>query len=60
MIALNMQAKKMNYVVSGSTNKSELLYGYFVKFGDGGVDIGPIANMDKLQVNKLFRIVKDR
>ncbi len=59
MIALNMQAEKMNYVVSGTTNKSELLCGYFVKFRDGGVDLGPIANMYKLQVYKLFRIVKD-
>jgi len=36
MIVLYMQAEKMNYVVSGTTNKSELLTGYFVKFGDGG------------------------
>ena len=54
-----MQAEKMNYVVSGTTNKSELLCGYFVKFRDGGVDLGPIANRYKLQVYKLFRIVKN-
>jgi len=58
MIALYMQAEKMNYVVSGTTNKSELLCGYFVKFGDGGVDIEPIADMYKLQVYKLSEMLK--
>ncbi len=58
MIALYMQAEKMNYVVSGTTNKSELLCGYFVKFGDGGVDIEPIADMYKLQVYKLSELLK--
>ena len=57
MIALYMQAEKMNYVVSGTTNKSELNTGYFVKFGDGGVDIEPIANMYKLQVYKLAEML---
>jgi NAD+ synthase len=58
MITLYMQAEKMNYVVSGTTNKSELLCGYFVKFGDGGVDIEPIANMYKLQVYRLSELLK--
>jgi NAD+ synthase len=58
MIVLYMQAEKMNYVVSGTTNKSELLTGYFVKFGDGGVDIEPIADLYKLQVYKLAELLK--
>jgi NAD+ synthase len=58
MIALYLYAEKMNYVVSGTTNKSELLCGYFVKFGDGGVDIEPIANMYKLQVYNLSELLK--
>ena len=57
MILLYMQAEKMNYVVSGTTNKSELLTGYFVKFGDGGVDMEPIANLYKLQVYKLAEML---
>ena len=57
MIVLYMQAEKMNYVVSGTTNKSELLTGYFVKFGDGGVDLEPIADMYKLQVYKLAELL---
>jgi NAD+ synthase len=58
MIVLYMQAEKMNYSVSGTTNKSELLTGYFVKFGDGGVDIEPIADLYKLQVYKLSELLK--
>jgi NAD+ synthase len=57
MIVLYMQAEKMNYVVSGTTNKSELLTGYFVKFGDGGVDLEPIADLYKLQVYKLSELL---
>jgi len=57
MIVLYMQAEKMNYAVSGTTNKSELLSGYFVKFGDGGVDLEPIADMYKLQVYKLAELL---
>jgi NAD+ synthase len=52
-----MQAEKMNYSVSGTTNKSELLTGYFVKFGDGGVDLEPIADLYKLQVYKLAELL---
>jgi NAD+ synthase len=57
MIVLYMHAEKMNYVVSGTTNKSELLTGYFVKFGDGGVDLEPIADLYKLQVYKLSEML---
>jgi NAD+ synthase len=57
MIVLYMQAEKMNYAVSGTTNKSELLTGYFVKFGDGGVDIEPIADLYKLQVYRLSELL---
>ena len=57
MIVSYMHAEKMNYVVSGTTNKSELLTGYFVKFGDGGVDLEPIADMYKLQVFKISELL---
>jgi NAD+ synthase len=57
MIVLYMQAEKMNYSVSGTTNKSELLTGYFVKFGDGGVDLEPIADLYKLQVYNLSEML---
>jgi len=57
MIVLYMHAEKMNYSVSGTTNKSELLTGYFVKFGDGGVDLEPIADLYKLQVYNLSELL---
>jgi NAD+ synthase len=51
-------AEKLNYLVVGSTNKSEWIQGYFVKYGDGGVDIEPIAELYKTQVYQLAKIWK--
>lgn len=57
MIVSYMQAEKMNYVVSGTTNKSELVTGHYVKYGDGGVDMEPIADLYKLQVFRLAELL---
>jgi len=57
MIIEYMYAEKMNYAVCGTTNKTELLTGFFVKYGDGGVDLEPIANCYKLQVYKLAELL---
>lgn len=46
-------AEKMNYLVCGTTNKSEVIQGFFVKYGDGGVDIELIAHLYKTQVYQL-------
>jgi NAD+ synthase len=46
-------AEKNNYLVCGTTNKSEAIQGLFVKYGDGGVDIEPIAHLYKNQVFQL-------
>ena len=46
-------AEKLNYLVCGTTNRSEALQGLFVKYGDGGVDIEPIAHLYKNQVFQL-------
>lgn len=53
MIILYFYAEKSNYIVAGTTNKSELLQGFFVKYGDGGVDMEPIAHLYKTQVFQL-------
>ena len=53
MIQLYYYAEKNNYIVAGTTNKSEVMQGFFVKFGDGGVDIEPIAHLYKTQVYSL-------
>ena len=46
-------AEKNNYLVCGTTNKSEAIQGLFVKYGDGGVDIEPIVHLYKNQVYQL-------
>lgn len=58
MSALYYFANKLNYLVCGTGNKSELLVGYFTKYGDGGVDILPIADLFKRQVRQLASELK--
>lgn len=53
MMHLYYMAEKINYLVCGTTNKSEVIQGFFVKHGDGGVDIEPIAHLYKTQVYEL-------
>ncbi|MCC7575203.1 MAG: NAD(+) synthase [Methanomethylovorans sp.] len=55
MIVQYMYAEKMNYIVCGTTNKTELALGQFVKYGDGGVDIEPLADCYKTQVYSLAK-----
>jgi len=50
MIVLHQRAMKAGYLVAGTGNKSELLIGYFTKYGDGGVDLLPIGDLYKTQV----------
>lgn len=58
MCTLYYFANKLNYLVCGTGNKSELLVGYFTKYGDGGVDILPIADLFKRQVRRLAQELK--
>lgn len=53
MITLYYFANKLNYLVIGTGNKSELSIGYFTKYGDGGADILPLGNLLKSQVKEL-------
>lgn len=46
-------AELRNYAVIGTPNKNEHDLGFFVKFGDGGYDIGPIRHLFKTQVFQL-------
>lgn len=50
MTALYGIGNGMGYLVAGTDNAAELLTGYFTKYGDGGVDILPLANLTKRQV----------
>lgn len=50
MTTLYGVANKLGYLVAGTDNAAELLTGYFTKYGDGGVDILPIAHLTKGEV----------
>ena len=58
MLVLYYFANKLNYLVCGTGNKSELMVGYFTKHGDGATDILPIGNLLKKQVRILARELK--
>jgi len=53
MLTLYYFANQFKYIVAGAGNRSELAVGYFTKYGDGGVDILPLANLVKGQVREL-------
>lgn len=55
MITLYYHANTLNRMVVGTGNRSELLVGYFTKYGDAGVDLLPIAGLYKHQVRELAR-----
>jgi NAD+ synthase len=55
MLLLYALAQQGGFLVCGTGNKSELLTGYFTKWGDGGVDLQPIGDLYKTQVRQLAR-----
>lgn len=55
MLLLHAEAGRRAALVLGTGNKSEILVGYFTKFGDGGVDVQPIGDLYKTQVRLLAR-----
>ena len=55
MTLLYFFAEKNYYIVMGTTNKNESVQGYYVKYGDGGVDVEPLLNIYKTQVFQLAR-----
>lgn len=56
MMALYQVAQSMNGIVVGTGNKVEDFgVGFFTKYGDGGVDISPIADLLKTEVWELGR-----
>lgn len=48
-------ANSKNYLVLGSSDKSEHMIGYFTKHGDGASDITPIISLYKLQVREIAK-----
>jgi NAD+ synthase len=58
MVLLYAHANKENGIVVGTSNKTELLLGYFTKYGDGAADIYPLGDLYKTQVRDLARELK--
>ncbi|NIS17589.1 MAG: NAD(+) synthase [Aliifodinibius sp.] len=53
MAKLYQVAETENYIVAGTTNLSETYQGFYVKYGDGGVDIEPLAYLYKTYIYQL-------
>ena len=57
MIAQYYVANTLNYLVVGTNNRTELMFGYFTKYGDGGADILPLGNLLKRDVRRIAEIL---
>ncbi|SEL11744.1 NAD+ synthase [Aquimarina amphilecti] len=59
MTTLYYLAGLNNYLVAGTGNKVEDFgVGFYTKYGDGGVDISPIADLLKSQVYELAKVLE--
>ncbi len=58
MAILYYYAAAKGGIVVGTADKSELQLGYFTKYGDGGADIFPIADLYKTEVRQIARYMK--
>jgi NAD+ synthase len=55
MTTLYYVANRLNYLVAGTGNRSEIAVGYYTKYGDGGVDLLPLGSLVKSEVRALAR-----
>ncbi len=53
MCTLYYFANRLNYLVVGTSNRSERAIGYSTKYGDSGVDILPLGNLLKTDILRL-------
>jgi NAD+ synthase len=53
MSVLYFIANSLNYLVAGTSNRSELTIGYFTKYGDGAADMLPLGRLLKSEVRDL-------
>lgn len=58
MVIIYLYAERFNYLVLGTSNRSEELIGFFVKYGDGAADVMPIAPLFKTEVRRLAKHLK--
>jgi NAD+ synthase len=55
MTTLYYVANRLNHLVAGTGNRTEIAIGYYTKYGDGGVDLLPLGALVKSQVRALAR-----
>lgn len=55
MLTLYYHAEVRQFAVIGTANRNEHALGFFVKYGDGGADMQPLAHLYKSQVYQLAR-----
>jgi len=53
MVTLYAVGHSKNYLVCGTSNKSEFTIGYFTKYGDSGSDLLPVADLLKREIYDL-------
>jgi len=53
MIALYYWGEQENYLVAGTTNKTEFILGDYCKFGDGGTDVECVSHLYKTNIYEL-------
>ncbi|NHK31412.1 MAG: NAD+ synthase [Asgard group archaeon] len=53
MVLLYAYSNHLNYLVLGTSNKTEIMVGYITKYGDGGVDFEPCGDLYKKQIQIL-------
>ena len=58
MTSLYAVAAAENRIVAGTGNRSELHMGYFTKWGDGGCDFNPIADLTASEVFEFLRYLE--
>ncbi len=57
-VILYNYANSNNALVIGTSNKTEILTGYFTKYGDGAVDVEVIGDLFKTEVRELAKFLK--
>lgn len=57
MACLYYTANRLDRLVLGTSNRTELLLGYFTKYGDGAADLRPLAGLYKTEIRALAAAV---
>ena len=55
MCKLYMEAERLGFTVVGTTNRTEWLTGFYVKWGDDATDVEPLLHLYKTEIFELAR-----